>query len=100
MVKAAAVRPARDAGYWRDQIEALQGKLAAAVERADSLAADRAAVALEAHTGDSLAAKRLERSGADVAVADRERGELEAARDLARDGDWLRRNYFAHAESR
>ncbi len=79
MVKAAALGPARDAGYWRDQIEALQGKLAAAAERADMLAADRAAVALEAHTGDAVAAKRLERLGADVVAADRERGELEAA---------------------
>ncbi len=79
MVKAAAVRPARDAGYWRDQIEGLQGKLAAAAERADSLAADRAAVALEAHTGDAVAEKRLDRLGADLVSANQERGELEAA---------------------
>lgn len=79
MGKAAAARPARGAGYWRDQIEALRVKMTGAAERADTLAADRAAVALEAHTGDAVAAKRLERLGADVASANRELSELEAA---------------------
>lgn len=85
MAKAAAVGSARDAGYWRDQIDALGQKLTGAAERADALAADRAAVALEAHTGDAVAAKRLERLGADVASAERERSELDAALTGARE---------------
>ncbi len=79
MAKAAAVGPARDAGYWRDRVAALSGTLATLRERLEAIAADRAAVALEAHGGDANAAKRLVRLGADLEVAERERSGLDAA---------------------
>lgn len=79
MAKAAAVGPARDAGYWRDRVAALSATLGALRERLEAMTADRAAVALEAHAGDAKAAKRLERLGADLEVTARERADLDAA---------------------
>ena len=79
MAKAAAVGPARDAGYWRDRVAALGATLGALGERQEAMTADRAAVALEAHAGDARAARRLERLGADLEAAARERAGLDAA---------------------